>query len=284
MKSIPSCPSCPSCPSFKRDNLPPFTLIELLVVIAIIAVLIAILLPALSRAKEIAKEVQCMSQMKQIGLAFIQYAADNGNLIAVNSTYYKLNTAPRAMSWARWYIDLPPYSGDPDTSGDYLGGPGQRTVLNCPTSPNYGMTDSSLDDFRRCLDVYGIYQMKSGNGYEDNYIREQVSELSDPPNPYPCWNSYCYYNLQMIRNPQDWMLLSDSSQVSKTGQNWNTVFALKTSTATVYLAHINKAVNLFPDGHAKPNNIYEMSQLSNQHLSTKGLRYFLTKNGEEIIF
>jgi len=58
-----------------------FTLIELLAVIAIIAVLAALLLPVLARAKDSAKSIQCLNQMRQIGLATRLYADDNGDLL-----------------------------------------------------------------------------------------------------------------------------------------------------------------------------------------------------------
>ena len=105
-----------------------FTLIELLVVIAIIAILAALLLPALAKAKDRAKRIMCVSNLKQWNLGFQLYAGDNNDSLPMG--WYD----PNGM----WMVALQPL-----IPGAQIGG----TICYCPTAkttrdtlPNFWVT------------------------------------------------------------------------------------------------------------------------------------------------
>lgn len=98
-----------------------FTLIELLVVIAIIAILAAILFPVFARARENARRASCMSNMKQLGLAFMQYTQDYDEQLPTNG-------APSgAIPPYSWDVCIAPYSGVKVQSGS------SPAIFRCPS-------------------------------------------------------------------------------------------------------------------------------------------------------
>jgi prepilin-type N-terminal cleavage/methylation domain-containing protein/prepilin-type processing-associated H-X9-DG protein len=106
-----------------------FTLIELLVVIAIIGILASLLLPALNMARKEAKNAQCVSNLKQIGIAVSMYVFDNENWLPIDS----VTTGPDiAGSAAQWKYEICPYLGVKRSEDLYQGDVYSIGIFRCP--------------------------------------------------------------------------------------------------------------------------------------------------------
>ena len=135
-----------------------FTLIELLVVIAIIAILAALLLPALSRAKEKAREINCLSNLKQLQTAYVAYTLDNADRLPLNILYMdSLNTiASDTNSWVSGEARMVALNSDLEqgTMYPYVKSAG---VYRCPSDFSKTQSSQVLRNRSYSLDQYLSY-------------------------------------------------------------------------------------------------------------------------------
>jgi prepilin-type processing-associated H-X9-DG protein/prepilin-type N-terminal cleavage/methylation domain-containing protein len=108
-----------------------FTLVELLVVVAIIAVLIAMLLPALNKARDSARTVVCLSNMRQLGLALDMYASENQDLYPPRPDDPAVIAASDQKQW--WTRLSSMGAGKPLTKAELA----KRPLFWCPSAERY---------------------------------------------------------------------------------------------------------------------------------------------------
>jgi prepilin-type processing-associated H-X9-DG protein len=211
-----------------------FTLIELLVVVAIIEVLVALLLPALGAAREKARTAVCLSQLRQLGLAFEYYTQANNDYLPGSRCNPQLTT---------WY-DLIGNMGIP--------GLGARDkILICPSNPKiWGDIDVTPPD------PSTNYAQPASIG---NSFRYQAWRMGTN-----CWIPL--YRASEIQEPTKKIQLIDGGY-HPTIPVVDYLLPPRRIIYHYYIAqiHTNGANSLFMDGHAECRSYFSLANPDNIH-------------------
>jgi prepilin-type N-terminal cleavage/methylation domain-containing protein/prepilin-type processing-associated H-X9-DG protein len=156
-----------------------FTLVELLVVIGIIAVLVGILLPALNRARESGRRVTCLSNMRQLGMAFMMYVQEN------KGRFPLAGVENRPEDWIYWNGGRNLNEG---AIVRYHGGQFSETLYTCPSD--------ILENHQ------GGYKYSYSVNWNICLYTPRIATLSGLPYP---------PRITQIRRPHDKILMIDES-------------------------------------------------------------------------
>ena len=172
-----------------------FTLIELLIVIGIIALLAAMLLPALRNAKEKGKQISCLSNMKQISVAFLQYDIDSNG-------WYPAGTPTDTAPNGSWCYSLSDYLGMgwPESNPYYPAG--GSPIFYCPSAKE-GVRDIYANQIPSMKSIYYL-------SYGYNRAQHEIRAGAD------------WYTVKSskISKPQVFLMLADYEIISTSGQGY----------------------------------------------------------------
>ncbi len=204
-----------------------FTLIELLVVIAIIAILAGMLLPALNSAKEKAKGLKCISNLKNVGLNFLYYSNEYAEHFPAG---YDLNSG--TASWQEMLIAL--YSGGAKFNAPYWNAGLDKLKKSIYCCPSYVDRGFYYDNYR--VSGYGMNLCLPPVTLADN------DDWSKLMNRYPV--------TKKIIRPSVTPLVADSRPLTEQYSNWHIRSAAAAGDVKLIgPVHSNNANMLYTDGH-----------------------------------
>lgn len=231
----------------RRPRFSAFTLIELLVVIAIIAILAAILFPVFAQAKAAAKKTQCLSNMKQIGVALTMYIQDTDDTYP-NRRFEPFGTVEAAnYDDNSWRTVIQPYAKS-------------TQIVECPANPDRdtpswdpefkisyagNFTDpANLTAYDKGRGLFGQQRSPGVNGSEIAFPSDLISIIEIEKIPYVTW---C-----VDRN--------DLSYTWTYGK-YNGQTISKVYSNVMFLGHTGQTNFVFTDGHVKsmkPTQTYRL--------------------------